>query len=50
MRRFPNRISIGTFLSEDMQHIICSEYDRYHANMGLYDAEVAFEWIERNIR
>ena len=26
------------------------EYDQYHANMGLYDAEVAFEWIKRNIR
>ena len=26
------------------------EYQQYYGNMGLYDAEVAFDWIRRNIR
>ena len=26
------------------------EYQEYYGNMGLYDAEVAFDWIRRNIR
>ena len=26
------------------------EYQQYYGNLGLYDAEVAFDWIRRNIR
>ena len=49
-------INEGTILNILLQKTMINgeqkelEYQQYYGNMGLYDAEVAFDWIRRNIR